>query len=45
MKTHLEHKFMSVQQKCLSMEKPARGRTRILTDSARKGKSKEVLTN
>ena len=36
---------MSVQQKCLSMEKPARGRTRILTDSARKGNRKEVLVN
>jgi hypothetical protein len=42
MKTRFEYKFMSVQQKCLLME---RGRTRILADSARKINRKEVLAN
>jgi hypothetical protein len=42
MKTRSEYKFMSVQQKCLLME---RGRTRILADSARKINRKEVLAN
>ena len=45
MKTHLEHKFLSVRQKMSDEGKPAHGRTRILTDSARKRNRKEVLVN
>ena len=45
MKTHLEHKFLSVQQKMSAIGKPSRGRARILTDSGRKRNRKEVLAN
>jgi hypothetical protein len=45
MNTHLEHTFLSVQHKLTANGKPARGRTRILTDSVRKRNKKEVLAN
>jgi len=45
MNTHLEHTFLSVQHKLAADGKPARGRTRILTDSFRKRNRKEVLAN
>jgi len=45
MKTHLEHTFLSVLHKLTANGKPARGRTRILTDYVRKPNRKEVLAN
>ena len=45
MQTHLEHTCLFVQQKWLPMEKPSRGRTSILTDSARTRNRKGVLAN
>ena len=42
---YFEHKFLSVSIKMSADGKPARGRTRILTDSTWKRNRKEVLAN